>query len=152
MQIDNGAAHVELRFQANTPKILDIGLRPGGAYTIAAVENLTGMNMVTEIAKTMLKDSGFISTVDIDRNKAILYGGIVFHKEGIVRKAEGIDQIQNNPLFKDLVILAHEGDEVVPPPFSAQPHYCYYYLQGSSLKELLSLDTDIRKNVSLEII
>ena len=131
LDIRVGVVHVEFRMKDTVPCLLDMGLRPGGAYTIQAIEEITGVNVITQMADIFLK--GICGKVEKKNNVSIIYGGIVFEESGKINRIEGLEgleQIEGLRHFKQLVNI---GDLVVSPPFSAQPHLCYYYISGESI-------------------
>jgi len=149
MQIINGVAHIEMRYKGNTPKLLDMGLRPGGAYTIKAIKELYNIDLVLEIAK-LVSGIGNSMNKQVPGDMAILYGGIIFTNTGSVKNIDGFDNLVI-PDMKEIRILAKEGDRVVAPPFSSQPHLCYYYLQSNDIRKLLEEHRLIQNTISIQI-
>ncbi len=142
------AAHVEIRFTANGPKVLEAGLRPGGAYTVAAVEYLSGINPYVELLNVLLgKDLCVVSPYE----KAILYGGIVIPKSGILSSVRGLDIFDSISELLDVQILNQPGEQVYCLPESAQPHFAYYLIGGASREEVLDKHRLIQKSIHLEI-
>lgn len=149
MQIQYGVAHIEIRYKDNIPMVIDMGLRPGGAYTVRAIRELCGMDLILEVAKIMTGGGSVVEKYPF-HEKAILYGGIIFDKTGYLQHIGGIDKIEM-PELKDLTILAKEGDRVVAPPFSSQPHLCYYFLQGMEIEKLLAQHSYIQDSIHVQI-
>ena len=147
----SGVAHVEIRFNNNKPMVLDVGLRPGGAYTVKAINSLYGLNLINVISNVMCNDlSSFISP-KLKNDTAILYGGIVLSSRGNVNQISGVDILTTLSSVKDYNVLVKEGDYVVPPPFSSQPHFCYYYLESSDVTEVTSTHELINKTIEISI-
>ncbi len=144
----SSAAHVEIRFTTKGPKILEVGLRPGGAYTVAAVEYLTGINPYVELLNVLL---GKKSSIVQSQEKAILYGGIVIPKNGVLTSIQGLDTFNNISELLDVQILNQPGDRVYALPESAQPHFAYYLIGGTSRKEVLDKHQLIQESIHLEI-
>ena len=144
----SSVAHVEIRFTDSGPKVLEAGLRPGGAYTVAAVEYLTGINPYVELLNVLLGKK----LRDFNSNgRAILYGGIVIQKSGVLNHIEGLDILQKIPDLLDVQILNKVGDKVYCLPQSAQPHFAYYLIGGSSRDEVLNKHQLIQESISLVI-
>ncbi|MDK2802076.1 MAG: ATP-grasp domain-containing protein [Oscillospiraceae bacterium] len=149
MQIINGIAHIEIRYKGDNPKLIDMGLRPGGAYTIRAIKELYNIDIILMVAKLMLESINPVN-IKLKDDVAILYGGIIFGKSGIIKNIDGLSTI-SIPDMKELRILSKKGDRVVAPPFSSQPHLCYYYLQGNHIIELFKGHSLIQDTIKVEI-
>ncbi|NER25549.1 MAG: ATP-grasp domain-containing protein [Symploca sp. SIO1C2] len=144
----SSAAHVEIRFTDSGPKVLEAGLRPGGAYTVAAVEYLTGINPYVELLNILLGKR----LRDFKSNsRAILYGGIVIPKSGVLHQIEGLEIFQKITDLLDVQILNQVEDKVYCLPQSAQPHFAYYLIGGSSRDDVLNKHRLIQESISLEI-
>lgn len=142
------AAHVEIRFTETGLKVLETGLRPGGAYTVAAVEYLTGINPYLELLSVLLGNS----PSKVDRGeKAALYGGIVIPKSGILRSTHGLQIFDNITELLDFQILYRPGDRVYSLPESAQPHFAYYLVGGFSREDVLNKHYSIQNSIQIEI-
>jgi len=144
----SSAGHVEIRFTKEGPKVLEAGLRPGGAYTVAAVEYLTGINPYIELLKVLLGND--ISVVH-SNEKAILYGGIVIPKSGVLTNIQGLDIFESISELLDVKILNQPGERVYCLPESAQPHFAYYLIGGASREEVLDKHHLIQASIHLEI-
>lgn len=145
----SGVAHVEMRYAKNSPKILEAGLRPGGAYTVMAVEYLCGINIYLQVAKIFL---GLPIDKPVFTHKAALYGGIVYKKSGILRSVAGLEVFQDVEGLIDYKILNQVGEQVFALPFSSQPHFCYYLLGAIERKRVVNRHLDIARKIVLEII
>ncbi|MBC6417830.1 MAG: ATP-grasp domain-containing protein [Prochloron sp. SP5CPC1] len=142
------AAHVEIRFTEDGPKVLEAGLRPGGAYTVAAVEYLTGINSYGALLDVLLGNN--IGTVKIN-SKAVLYGGITIPKSGVIQSARGLEVFDQVSGLLDVQVLNKIGDKVYALPESAQPHFAYYLIGSSSREEVLDKHHLIQNSIQLEI-
>jgi len=142
------AAHVEIRYTEDGPKVLEAGLRPGGAYTVAAVEYLTGINTYVELLNVLLGNN--LNAVK-PNGKAVLYGGIVIPKSGVLKRARGLDVFNNLLELLDFQVLNQPGDRVYCLPESAQAHFAYYLVGGRSRDEVLEKHRLIQKSIQLEI-
>jgi S-sulfo-L-cysteine synthase (3-phospho-L-serine-dependent) len=142
------AAHVEIRFTEDGPKVLEAGLRPGGAYTVAAVEYMTGINPYLELLNALLGNNlNFVSS----NTNAVLYGGIVIPKSGYLTNVSGLEVFEDMPGLLDVQILNASGDQVYSLPESAQPHFAYYLVGGTSRYEILHKHKAIQESICLEI-
>lgn len=150
LNIHNGVAHIEFRIKNGVPCLLDMGLRPGGAYTIRAVNEICEVDYVRLIAEIFLNIK--IEQPKIMNKKAILYGGIVFGQTGCIQSVNGISELENVAEIKEIRQLVQNGDYVVAPPYSAQPHLCYYYLSGDSINALKKCHYNIQESIKVEIL
>lgn len=146
----NGVMHIEFRFKDNEIKVLDIGLRYGGAYSIKAINDIYNINYRKEIFKTVSNQNKTLNL--IESNVSILYGGIIYDKSGVIESIDGLDVLKDySKNIKDFKILNKVGDIVVAPPLSSQPHLCYYYIVGKTNNEVISLHNKIQNNLSIKI-
>ncbi|GHG66442.1 ATP-grasp domain-containing protein [Comamonas sp. JC664] len=143
-----GAAHVEIRYGEEGPKVLEAGLRPGGGYTMQAIEHLTGHNMPIEVARMM---SGAKAPRIVPQRKAALYGGVVYPYSGTLKSVTGLEVFQDIPGLMTHVVLHKPGDKVYALPESAQPHLTYYLIGGETRDEVLALHRRIQESIRLEI-
>ncbi len=142
------AAHVEIRFTNDGPKVLEAGIRPGGAYTVASVEYLTKINPYVELLNVLLGKK--LSEI-CSNGKAILYGGIVIPKSGVLTKVQGLDIFESISELLDVQILNQLGERVYCLPESAQPHFAYYLIGGESREEVLNKHYLIQESIHLDI-
>jgi len=143
-----GVAHVEIRYANDGPKVLEAGLRPGGAYTVMAIEYLMGINTYTALADIL---SGGELPEAISNGRAALYGGIVYHKSGYIKSVNGLEFLTGLSGLLDVIYLNKVGDHVVTAPEAAQPHFAYYLLQDSSRENVLQSHAYIQEKVKLNI-
>jgi len=143
-----GVAHVEIRYANDGPKVLEAGLRPGGAYTVMAIEYLMGINTYTALAEIL---SGGELPEPRPNGRAALYGGIVYHKSGYIKSVSGLEFLTGLPGLLDVIYLNKVGDYVVTAPEAAQPHFAYYLLQDSSRENVLRSHAYIQEKVKLNI-
>lgn len=144
-----GAAHVEIRFDETGPKVLELGARPGGGLTIDAVESLTGLNSVVELVRLLLGE-GLPQVLDYT-DRAVLYGGKVYTHSGKLVRADGVAEARRQTGVSKFFQLHKEGDLVFAMPESAQPHFCYYLIEGNSRSEVLATHDRIRAMIALEV-
>jgi len=142
------AAHVEIRYTEDGPKVLEAALRPGGAYTVAAVEYLTGINTYVELLNVLLGNN--LSVVR-PSGKAALYGGIVISQSGVLKSVSGLEVFDNVPELLDFKVLNQLSDKVYCLPESAQPHFAYYLIGGCSRNEVIDKHLLIQDSIRLEI-
>ncbi len=143
-----GAAHVEIRYAEDGPRVLEAGLRPGGGYTMQAVEFMRGINVPVELVR-LLKGGVLPELAPLD--KAALYGGIVYARSGVLRAVHGLEVFEDIPGLQTHVILHQPGERVYALPESAQPHFTYYLIGGRSRDEVLAQHRRIQETVKLEI-
>lgn len=142
-------AHVEMRYSTDgKPRVLEAGLRPGGAYTVRAVEKLCGINPYLLLAALY---AGQPLPAIAPPSGAALYGGVVYPRSGILRAVTGTDGLVDLPGMVDVQILNSVGDRVYALPESAQPHFCYYLLYGSDRNDVVRTHERIQSRVCLTI-
>lgn len=144
-----GPAHVEIRYEQGVAKVLEAGLRPGGGYTVPLVSQLLGVNIFTCLAKIAVGLP--VRWNKPSSNKAVLFGGIPYRETGTLTAVEGLEVFDDCPWLDQLVILNKAGDFVKAMPESAQPHYCYYLVSGSSRENVLSQHHAFTESVKLHI-
>ncbi len=141
-------AHVEIRLTPQGPRVLEAGLRPGGAYTVMASEQLTGINAYRWLAASLTGEpkprSGSTLT-------AMLYGGIPYASSGRLVGVDGMEIFKRIPGLIDLQILNKPGDVVHALPRSAQPHLCYYLISGADRDSVMHLHEEIQASVRIQI-
>lgn len=147
--VTTGAAHVEIRLSQGGARVLEVGLRPGGAYTVKAAEHLTGVNSYRWLAATLAGEPLPLPTAP---SGAVLYGGIVYPSSGMLSRADGLDVFDGLEGLLDLQVLNHPGDQVYALPRSAQPHFCYYLLVGNSREDVVSKHQLIQSRVQIEVV
>lgn len=143
------AGHVEIRFTPDGPKVLEAGLRPGGTYTAAAIEYITGINPYVELLNVLL---GNEPSIVKESGKAVLYGGIVIPQSGLLKNVTGLEIFDTIPEILDFKIFHQPGDKVYSLPESAQPHFTHYLFGGSSREEVLNKNHLIQNSIQLEIL
>lgn len=145
-----GAAHVEIRFSARGPAVLEVGARPGGGLTIEAVDSLTGRHPVVELVRLLL--GGVLPEVETKLQRGVLYGGIVHTRSGRLARVSGVKEASALPGVSKFFQLQREGDLVFAMPDSAQPHFCYYLIEGSSRAEVLATHHQIGRTIELDVV
>lgn len=145
---DHGVAHVEVRFHGGQPYVLEAGLRPGGAYTAQAVELLSGFNLIgAAVMASCDREMPWVGPCD----GAALFGGVLFPATGTLQTVRGREVFEAIDGLVDLQVLAREGDAVVAPPYSAQPHYCYYLIRGANRGEVEARHQQIQEALRLVV-
>lgn len=143
-----GCAHVEIRQTSKGPCVIEAGLRPGGAYTVRAVELLTGVCQYRWLASALVGEP--LPNVQAPQGAA-LYGGVTYGKSGVLTGVQGVDVFEQLDGLVDVQMLNRVGDKVYALPSSAQPHFCYYLLHGQSRAQLLERHQRIQQCVQLDI-
>ena len=145
-----GIAHVEIRFLDGTPRLLEAGLRPGGAYTPMAAAFLYGESTFQKQIKLYLGlPSKPLKTV---RDDAILYGGILFPNSGLLTEVTGTECFESLPEILDYQILSYCNEEVRAMPNSAQPHFAYYLLNAKDAEAACHSHAKIQSTVKLTVL
>lgn len=144
-----GTAHVEVRFSNGQPKLLEVGLRPGGGYTVNAIEYLTTHNMYQQLLNLYLNMP--VETC-YDTNKSVLYGGVVYSSSGDLTSVSGVEILKSESSIKEYIILNSVGDYVATMPHSAQPHFCYYLISGNVRHEVLAIHHRINQQIKLQVL
>lgn len=143
-----GAAHVEIRYDEQGPKVLEAGLRPGGAYTVMAIERMRGVNVYGLLARQF--SGAGIGPIAPARG-ALLYGGIVYPRSGVLGQVRGESVFGELDGVVDVQILNRPGDRVFALPESAQPHFCYYLLEGRDRDSVVERHRRIQSTIGLSI-
>ncbi|WP_242144687.1 MULTISPECIES: ATP-grasp domain-containing protein [unclassified Bacillus cereus group] len=144
-----GCAHVEIKYTAIGPCIIEIALRPGGAYTALAIEKLYGVNVVKELTR-LLVSGDFCINKDIIY-QACLYGGIVIEEEGVISKIVNLEYLEELGEVVDYKVWYKEGEHVRPLPNGSDIHLVHYILVDKDIEYLKDIDRNIRKKIKMEI-
>lgn len=144
-----GCAHVEIKYGPNGPVVIELGLRPGGAYTMYAIELVKGIREIQVLAQLLLE-----GTLSIDKkrdSKACVYAGIVIEQSGYISNIQNTEIFEKIPEILDYHILYQDGDYVEALPKGAQIHLAHYIMAGDSIDKLLELDSKIRSLISYQV-
>lgn len=144
-----GAAHVEIRFADAGPQVLELGARPGGGLTIDAVASLTDHHPVVELAQLLL--GAPVPAIAAKLERAVLYGGVIYGHSGRLVTVRGVERARALPGVRTFVQLHREGDDVFAMPESAQPHFCYYLVEGASRDAVLATHDAIGELLQLDV-
>ncbi|MCF2910386.1 ATP-grasp domain-containing protein [Pseudoalteromonas sp. DL2-H2.2] len=140
-----GVAHVEIRMTDSGPKILEAGLRPGGAYTAAAIALLLGVSSLELQARLYLGLS--VELPERTNIGAVLYGGVLYPDSGTLTGIEGLEVFEQLSGVKEVKQLNQVGDVVRAMPNSAQPHLLYYLLSSATREDALQIHERIQSQV-----
>lgn len=146
--VESGLGHVEIVETANGPKVLEAGLRPGGAYTVRAIEKLSGINEYQLLTDIYSNQNCYVEN---HSKGASLYGGVIYQSSGVLTGVEGEDILDTMPGIVDYKILHKIDDKVYSLPNSAQPHYCYYLIEGDSREEVINRHQKIQETIRLDV-
>lgn len=152
-----GCAHVEIRYTSNGPTVIEIALRPGGAYTAQAIEQMYGVNVPVKLSELLVSGEYIINKHH--KKQACLYGGIVIDQEGVISKVTGTEILHTINEMVTYKILHKEGDYVQPLPKGSDIHFIHYLMVGDDLNKLRKnalligdkITTEISKVVSNEV-
>lgn len=145
-----GAAHVEIRYTSQGPKVIETALRPGGAYTAQGIELLSGLNVFKELG-LMCTEIGYFPLQRTFKG-ACLYAGILADRQGIISHISGLDILKNQEEMMEYYLIKNVGDEVYLPPTSSDPHILHYLLYGNDLESILAYHHKIKSNIEVEIV
>lgn len=148
--VECGVAHVEIRMTELGPKILEAGLRPGGAYTAQAIELITGMSSL-EVQARLYLDLPILEQGQGDIG-AVLYGGVLYPNSGTLIDVKGLDVFNSIKGMKEVKQLNKVGDSVRAMPNSSQPHLLYYLLSSSDREDALKAHEKIQSQISAVIV
>jgi aromatic-L-amino-acid/L-tryptophan decarboxylase len=142
-----GCAHVEVKYVAGRgPVIIETGLRPGGGFTVQAASQFYGINLYSELIAILI--GGELKSFEVlERDKAVLYGGVLFDRTGALVRVEGLDALKEVKEVSQYVVLTKPGDQVRALPKSAQPHSVYYVLKGPNIDELIGIHEGFQNTI-----
>lgn len=123
--ITDGAAHTELRLdQDNKPYVIEIGARIGGAgissYIVHESTGINLMRLTIENAFYQLTPERIPNPIHADR----VAGNYIIPVKGFgkFKYLDGLEKLHSDARVKRILILFHEGAEVLPyPHFSGYP-------------------------------
>ena len=144
-----GCAHVEIKYGKHGPSIVELSLRPGGAYTMQAIELVSGVNELQVIAQLLLDDILIVN--DCIHKNACLYGGIVVEQSGIITQIKNIEVFEKIPQIVDYNVLFRNGDYVQALPEGSKIHLAHYIMAGKDINSLVERDAEIRSAISFTI-
>lgn len=144
-----GCAHVELRYSSDGPVIIELALRPGGAYTSLAIENISNVNVYKDLATLLV--NGKLPEVNTNEKKACLYGGVEIKNEGYISHILGTEIFEFIEELVDFKVLHNVGDYVRPLPLGSDIHIVHYLMVGNDLNILLKKEKIINENIKVEI-
>lgn len=113
MGIQNSAAHTEIIFTKEGPKIVEIGCRMGGDNIHDSIYQTTGYNPMFESIMIALGEKREY-TVKTLCHSAMEY--LLPTKAGVVQKVEISPSIKKDPDVTEIYIFPEEGERVSPPP------------------------------------
>ena len=144
-----GMAHVEIRYTSTGPKIIEIALRPGGAYTTLAINELSKVNVYKELIKVLTIDDYF--PIKKQSVGSCLYAGILIEEQGILESIEGTEHLINMPGLIEYSQIKNIGDSVSLPPETSDMHILHYLLwsknREGSLKKYNLLNSKIKVSI-----
>ena len=142
-----GAAHVEIKHvPGRGPVVIEAGLRPGGGLTVQAASVVHGINLYEDLIAVMLGSPPKVYA-DALRDKAILFGGVLYPRSGRLESILGKEHFDRFSEVRNVVFLDKPGDTVRALPESAQPHSVYYVLEGNDVGRLLAVHRQLQSDV-----
>ncbi len=131
LEIDVGAAHVELCMTKEGPKLFEIGARCGGGHTPSVIiPYLTGIEMFEEVIRISLGEKP--SNLSSYSMKGCVYR-FVIPPPGIVKKIKGIEEIKKWKDILDCELWFNEGDTI--PSVKTGHDRSGYLIAGGKLRQ-----------------
>jgi len=145
-----GAAHVELRYGAVGPRVIEVGLRPGGFLTPNAINYVAGIDPLAALLHLLISDS--LPDCDaLPADRACIYGAVNSEAKGRIVRISGAEHVKNIPNIHLFEFLKTAGDLIVPLPEGTDYHIAKFMLCGDSRAALESIADEIRRTVSVEV-
>ncbi len=111
--LTEGPVHAELRINDDGPWVLEVAARSIGGLCSRTLRFGTGMTLEEIILRHAL---GWpIETLERERPAAGVMM-IPIPRAGILKKVHGVEEAKSTPHVEDVVISAHEGQELIPLP------------------------------------
>lgn len=135
LQLNDCAAHAEVKVQNGDPYIMEIGARLGGDFISTELTHLsTGIDMVAAAIDAALGNTPRLTPVAEPQGVAIRYFTPI---PGVVKRIEGAD-VLNRPEVYDAEIYVTPGD-VIREVKSSLDRSGHVIVTGSSAKEAVDL-------------
>jgi biotin carboxylase len=130
--LTEGPVHAELRVNDDGPWVLEVAARSIGGLCSRTLRFGTGMTLEEIILRHAL---GWpIETLERERRAAGVMM-IPIPRAGVLHKVHGLGDAASTPLVEDVVISAHEGQELVPLPEGWQ-YLGFIFARGNSPAEV----------------
>ena len=115
-----GPVHVELRHNRRGPWLIELGARPIGGRCSGALRFGSGRDTLS-LEELLLRHALGLAVPTTDR-EATPAGVMMIPVPwpGVVRAVHGVDAAREVPGIEEVVITAHVGQRLVPPPRGAQ--------------------------------
>lgn len=144
-----GCAHVEIKYGKDGPVVIELSLRPGGAFTMYAIELVSGINEMQVLSKILL--DGTLIVNEKMGKRACIYAGLVIEQSGYITNIQNTDIFEKIPEIVDYNILYKDGDYVESLPKGSQIHFAHYIMVGDNIDKMLEQDARIRKMVTYSV-
>jgi biotin carboxylase len=130
--LTEGPVHAELRVNDDGPWVLEVAARSIGGLCSRTLRFGTGMSLEEIILRHAL---GWpIETLERERPAAGVMM-IPIPRAGVLKKVHGVEEAKSTPHVEDIVISAHEGQELVPLPEGWQ-YLGFIFARGNSPAEV----------------
>ncbi len=109
----SGPVHAELRLRDGAPVVIEVAGRSIGGLCSRALRFGTGMSL----EELILRDAMRLPLADACRESAA--AGVMMipiPKAGVLEEVSGTEEARKVPGIEDVVISAHRGERVAPPP------------------------------------
>jgi len=149
LDIDSGAAHVEMCSAEDGPRLFEIGARCGGGGTPdPIVPFVTGIEMFKEVIRIALGER--------PQQLVPLYTrGCVYRffapKPGLVKRIEGLEEVRTWKDILDCEVLVGEGDEVRPVKTTSE-RTGFIIAGGETREQAISLADRAEQYVTFEYV
>ena len=149
LDIDSGAAHVEMCSAEDGPRLFEIGARCGGGGTPdPIVPFLTGIEMFKEVVRIALGERP-------QRLVPLYTRGCVYRfftpKPGLVKRIEGLEDVRAWKSILDCEVLVGEGDEVRPVKTTSE-RAGFIIAGGETREQAISLADRAEQYVTFEYV
>ena len=145
LELDGGAAHVEIILTKNGPKIVEVGPRMGGDYIATHLVPLsTGINMTRLVIQEALNINFDIPAV-VPGAACICY---LETKNGILKEVTGLDAIKQDPEVVSAGIFIKPGTQVKELQ-SSMDRLGYIITKGTTAEEAYQANLVAQSKLSI---
>lgn len=146
LQLNDCAAHAEVKVQDRKPYIMEIGARLGGDFISTELTHLsTGIDMVAAAIDAALGNEPKLEPVALPKGVAIRYFTPI---PGVVQSIEGIDAL-SRPEVYDAEIYVKPGDTVHEVK-SSLDRSGHVIVKGATVQKAIDIAESIIKDVKIQ--